>query len=115
MQGIVAQTVPSDLLQRYEALLEVGDIIHSCRDLEELFRNLAHLLRRVVQFDGVAVGLLTEDKSALRLTLLETLTPAPIQIGFTVPLGLGPPGVAFREQRSVRFSVHEHKSLFPFH
>jgi formate hydrogenlyase transcriptional activator len=115
MPGAATQPVPPDLVQRYQALLEVSDVIHAFRDLEQLFRKLSHLLHGLVRFDGMAVGLLTEDKSSLRLSLLETWTPAPVEVGHIVPLDIGPAGLSVREQRPVRFSVHEHREQFPFH
>src|SRR5215472_2625180 len=107
MNSSAARTVPTDLLRRYQTLLEVGEVIHAFRDVKELFRNLADCLRRVIVCDGMAVGLLSEDKTSISLALAEnwgTFTP---EIGRTVPLSAVPAEVAIAQQRPVRFTVHD--------
>jgi len=67
----VARTVPTDLLRRHQTLLEVGEVIHAFRDVNQLFRNLADCLRPLLICDGMAVGLLNDDKTSIRLALAE--------------------------------------------
>src|SRR5262249_47826831 len=44
MDSAVARTVPTDLLRRHQTLLDVGEVIHAFRDVNELFRHLADCL-----------------------------------------------------------------------
>src|SRR5262249_27088779 len=98
-----------------QTLLEVGEVIHAYRDLNQLFRNLAESLRRVIFFDGVVVGLLDATKSLITLKLAENWGAFPPEIGRTVPLSAVPAEVSVREQRPFRFSVHKHAALYPLH
>ena len=106
-------TYSSDLLRRYETLLEVGEVIHAFRDIDELFHNLAELLRRVIQCDGIAVGLLDESKQAISLRLAENWGAFPPEIGRSVPLSAIPGSVVIAEQRAIRFSTPEHAPRYP--
>lgn len=45
-----ASAKPDALLERYQILLEVSDVIHACQDLAQLFSKLVESLRRVVAF-----------------------------------------------------------------
>ena len=67
MQSRAVMMDGSDLLRRYQTLLEVGEVIHAFRDIDDLFHNLAELLRRVILCDGIAVGLLDESKESITL------------------------------------------------
>ena len=69
------------LLARHEALFRVSRAINVYRDPRELFRVLASELRRVVDFDFVAVFLYEEAKNRIENVLLETLEGP----GFAIP------------------------------
>jgi len=56
---------------RFEALLEVSDMIACARDLKELLRQLAPALKKVVDFDYVAVFLYDSQKNLMTLHVLE--------------------------------------------
>src|ERR1051326_357765 len=115
MHSRAVMTYSSDLLRRYETLLEVGEVIHAFRDIDELFHNLAELLRRVIQCDGIAVGLLDESKQAISLRLAENWGAFPPEIGRSVPLSAIPGHVVIAEQRAIRFSTQEHASQYPMY
>jgi PAS domain S-box-containing protein len=68
-------------LARHEALFRVSRAINVHRDPRELFRVLANELRRVVDFDFVAVFLYDEAKNKIENPLLETLDGP----GFAIP------------------------------
>jgi formate hydrogenlyase transcriptional activator len=55
----------------HEALLEVSDMIAGTRDLQELLRLLAPALRKVVEFDYVAVFLHDSKNNLMKLHMLE--------------------------------------------
>src|SRR5215470_4165524 len=113
----VARTVPTDLLRRHQTLLEVGEVIHAFRDVNQLFRNLADCLRPLLICDGMAVGLLNDDKTSIRLALAENWGTFPPEIGRSVPLSAVPAEIAIAEQRPVRFSLHNHEQAarYPLH
>jgi formate hydrogenlyase transcriptional activator len=115
MQSRSVNVAPSDLLRRYQTLLEVGEVIHAFRDLNELFRNLAESLRRVIMCDGIVVGLLDESKTLISLKLAENWGAFPPEIGRTAPLTVVPAEIAVKEQRPFRFSVQEHGTRWPIH
>src|SRR5215471_19716553 len=110
MDSAVARTVPTDLLRRHQTLLEVGEVI-------QLFRNLADCLRPLLICDGMAVGLLNDDKTSIRLALAENWGTFPPEIGRSVPLSAVPAEIAIAEQRPVRFSLHNHEQAarYPLH
>jgi GAF domain-containing protein len=107
---------PDSHLERYQALLDIGDIIHTCRDLDELFRKLPTCVRRVIDFDGIAVNLFDEQQ-AMRVTLLETKgpPPVPLNIGVTVPIEGTPAIWVLEHQRVLRLRVADNDPQFWLH
>ncbi|HEY7164611.1 MAG TPA: sigma 54-interacting transcriptional regulator [Candidatus Binatia bacterium] len=66
-----------DLLHsRYQALLEISEAIASHRDLDQLFRDLAPRLHRVVEFDFANLILYDPAKRLMKSNVLETPEPA---------------------------------------
>ena len=66
-----------DLLHsQYQALLEISEAIASHRELDQLFRDLAPRLHRVVQFDFANLILYEPDRKALKSHVFETPDPA---------------------------------------
>jgi formate hydrogenlyase transcriptional activator len=57
---------------RFQALLDVGESITTCRGLDELFRGLAVHLQRVVSFDALGLVLLHRDRGVALARVLET-------------------------------------------
>jgi len=63
----------SDLLHsRYQALLEISEAIASHRELDQLFRDLAPRLHRVVEFDFANLILYEPTHKSMRSHVLET-------------------------------------------
>ncbi|HEX7286975.1 MAG TPA: GAF domain-containing protein [Candidatus Angelobacter sp.] len=115
MERAASPAVPSDLLRRYQTLLEVGEVIHAYRDLNELFHSLAEILRQVIVFDGVGVGLVDERRESLRPVLVETRAPLPVELAPSVPVNAIPAGWVVEHQRYMRYHVDEDASKYPFH
>jgi transcriptional regulator with GAF, ATPase, and Fis domain len=66
---VAAQT---DMLHgRYQALLEISEAIASHRELDQLFRDLAPRLHRVVEFDFVNLLLYHAEREHITRTLRE--------------------------------------------
>ncbi|MBO0723212.1 MAG: GAF domain-containing protein, partial [Blastocatellia bacterium] len=59
------------LLERYQGLLAVTEVIATQRDLSSLFHDLAKRLSPIVQFDLLALLLHDPAKNVMRLRLLE--------------------------------------------
>src|SRR5215813_986028 len=115
MSSSAVKPGPTSPLQRYITLLEVGDVIHACRDADDLFGKLAELLHKVVSFDAIAVGLLEDDGENLRLALLETWVEQQVEIGFTVPLNAVPGGWVMEYQKPIRVRVNDNDPRFQLH
>jgi len=67
----------TDLLHsRYQALLEISEAIASHRELDQLFRDLAPRLHRVVEFDFANLILYEPNEKTMRSHVLEVPEPA---------------------------------------
>lgn len=64
------------LAERYQVLLEVAQAISAQRDLDQLFRDLAHRLPRVVQVNYVDLSLHDPIKKLMRLHTIQANVPA---------------------------------------
>jgi formate hydrogenlyase transcriptional activator len=115
MTGLSATQVSADSLERYKALFEISDVIVRCRNLADLFHQLAECLHRVVFFDSVAVGLLEEDKASLRLALFESRIPQEVEVGFTVPLDAVPGGWVVKHQQPYMWTAEDKDTSFTQH
>jgi formate hydrogenlyase transcriptional activator len=102
------------LIERYQALLDVADVLSTHRDTTELFRSLEETLRPVVSFDFIAVVLHEEDTGLLRLALFESRIPSPVSVGTTVPAEHVPQGWVFQNQQPLTFRVNDGTS-YPRH
>jgi formate hydrogenlyase transcriptional activator len=87
------------LAQRYQALLEVAQAISSHRDLDELFRDLAHRLPRVVQVNFVDLSLHDPIKKVMRLHTIQANVPADLIGGHEVSIEDCPAGLVWRQQQ----------------
>src|ERR1041384_3419837 len=66
-----------DLLHsRYQALLQISEAIASHRELDQLFRDLAPRLHRVVEFDFANLILYEPTQKIMKSNVLETPEPA---------------------------------------
>src|SRR5437660_12118776 len=65
--------------QQYQTLLAVSEAIVSHRDVATLFHDLAGRLHLVVRFDYLACVLHDATSNTMRLHVLETTEPIPVQ------------------------------------
>lgn len=105
----------ADLLQRYQALLKTSDVILCCRNLDELFHQLAESLRNIVAFDGMAVGLLDEEGTSLKIGLLESFVPQTVDVGFSVPLDGVPGAWVIKHQQPMMWTAEDGDSTYKLH
>src|SRR5262245_9054414 len=96
---------------RFEALLEVLDRIAGTRDLQELVRLLAPVLRKAVEFDYVAVFLYDPEKDLMILHSVERFfdrTPPQVHM----PPEKTPAGLCFLTQKHVIMDDVQTESRF---
>lgn len=88
-----------DLAERYQALLEVAQAISAQRDLDQLFRDLAHRLPRVVHVNFVDLSLHDPIKKVMRLHTIQANVPADLVGGHEVPIEDCPAGLVWQQQQ----------------
>ncbi|UVT15193.1 MAG: sigma 54-interacting transcriptional regulator [Nitrospira sp.] len=89
------------LAERYEALLEVAQVIAAQRDLDQLFHDLAHRLPRVVQVNYVDLSLHDPVKKVMRLHTIQANVPADLVGGHEVAIEDCPAGLVWQMQQSL--------------
>lgn len=89
------------LAERYQALLEVAHAISSHRDLDDLFRELAQRLPRVVRVNYVDLSLYDPAKKIMRLQTIQANVPADLVGGHEVAIEDCPSGLVWQTQRPI--------------
>ena len=99
------------LAERYQALLEVAEAISSHRDLDELFRDLAQRLPRVVHVNFVGLSLHDPARNTMRLHSIQANVPADLVGGHEGPLEESPAGIVWQTQQPilVPYIAEEHR------
>ncbi len=98
---------------RLRLLLEVTESIASHRDLEELFRDLAHRLPKVVPFDYINAVLHEPARDVMRLWLLVTSIPSTIIPGLEIPVDESPGGWVWKTQQPLTVNDVTQERRFP--
>ncbi len=96
---------------RLRLLLEVSESIASHCDLQDLFRDLAGRLPRIVPFDYINVVLHESGRDVMRLWLLVTSQPSTISPGLETPVDESPGGLVWKTQQPliVNDVMQEHR------
>ncbi|MGE3979334.1 MAG: sigma 54-interacting transcriptional regulator, partial [Nitrospira sp.] len=89
------------MAERYQALLEVAHAISSHRDLDDLFRELAQRLPRVVRVNYVDLSLYDPAKKIMRLQTIQANVPADLVGGHEVAIEDCPSGLVWQTQRPI--------------
>ena len=89
------------LAERYQALLEVAQAISTHRDLDELFRDLAQRLPRVVHVNFVALSLHDPIRNTMRLHAIQANVPADLVGGHEGPVDESPAGLVWQTQQPI--------------
>jgi formate hydrogenlyase transcriptional activator len=101
-----AQTSTSPpAVRRYQNLLAVTEAVISHRELPDLFRAFAAELRRVADFDYIAVLLYDPTRGVMRLHLQDSAEPSPVETGWETPVGESAAGWVWRTQQPL--AVHD--------
>ena len=97
----------------YRTLLAVAEAIVSHRDLQALFHDLAGRLQQVVGFDYL--GLLLHDAASdtLRLHLLESAEPLPVQPPKVTPVEGDPMELVLQTQKPLILSTQAEAARWP--
>jgi formate hydrogenlyase transcriptional activator len=98
---------------RLRLLLEVSESIASHRDLEELFRDLAHRLPEIVPFDYINAVLHEPARDVMRLWLLVTSTPSTISPGLELSVDESPGGLVWKTQQPLTVNDVAQERRFP--
>ena len=107
-------------LRRYEALLEVADLMVHHHSLPELFVDLAKRLHKVTPFEFATFSLYDPNKNVMKLHIWEGRELAPIpaeaagrrlpsRLGLATPGTAGVVGLAIRYTFSARFEFPQGK------
>lgn len=103
-----------DLAERYQALLEVAQAISAQRDLDQLFRDLAHRLPRVVQVNFVDLSLHNPAKKMMRLHTIQANVPADLVGGHEVAIEDCPAGLVWETQQPLLVSNLSEERRWPW-
>ncbi|SPP64512.1 sigma 54-interacting transcriptional regulator [Nitrospira lenta] len=76
-ESLPSQTAEAEVAQ-YGALLKVSEAIAAHRDLQALFRDLAHRLPAVAPFDFIGLVLHDPEKNLMKVHVLETAAARPL-------------------------------------
>jgi len=99
--------------QQYQTLLSVSEAIVSHRDLATLFHDLAGRLHMVVRFDYLACSLHDSTSNTMRLHILETTEPIPVQVPHAFSVEGDPGGMVWQTQRPLIVSNVAEESRWP--
>jgi formate hydrogenlyase transcriptional activator len=96
-----------------QALLEVAESIAFHRDLAGLFHDLAERLHRLVSFQFLNLILHDPARKIMRLHILESSSPTPIQAGSEFPVDQSPGGWVWETQQPLVVNDIEQETRFP--
>jgi formate hydrogenlyase transcriptional activator len=99
--------------ERLGLLAEVSESIASHRDLNELFRDLAQRLPRIVPFDYINLVLHDAGRNVMRLQLLVAPVEATIKAGAEFPVDGSPGGFVWKTQQPLTVNDVTLETRFP--
>jgi formate hydrogenlyase transcriptional activator len=97
----VQDALPLDERDRLRLLAEVSESIASHPDLNELFRDLAQRIPRIVPFDYISLVLHDPARNVMRLHLLAVPQETTFKPGMEFPIDDSPGGVVWKTQESL--------------
>ncbi len=113
VDNALAYRQTAKLKEKLQTLLEVSEAIAVNRDLEDLFRELAQRLPRMVPFDFVNLVLHDPAENVMRLRLLIAPETATIQPGMAFPVEESPAGWVWQNQQPLLITDLEQEHRFP--
>jgi formate hydrogenlyase transcriptional activator len=114
-QAMLPSTYPALDCQddQLRLLAEVSESIASHRDLNELFRDLAQRLPRIVPFDYINLVLHDAARNVMRLKLLIAPVDATIKAGEDLPVDGSPGGLVWKTQQPLIVNDIALETRFP--
>jgi len=99
----------------YRTLLELATAIDKQTSVQAVLKSLHKLLSAILHFDLIAMMLLTEDRSSLRLVAFEQGSAGPhVDMGVEAPQAGTAAGLAIAEQRTIYVpDIRQEMSRFP--
>src|SRR5262245_41627839 len=112
---IIPRQEPDPLSNQYQALLEISEAIAVHRNLNELFRDLAQRLPRIVPFDFIKLVLHDPGLDAMRLRPVVVPDTSTIKPGLELPIDQSPAGLVWQSQQAFTADVEDAatESRFP--
>ncbi|MEW6441661.1 MAG: sigma 54-interacting transcriptional regulator [bacterium] len=107
------ERVRSPHAERVQALLEVAESVSLHRDLEQLFHDLAPILRRVVPFQYAGLILHDSDRNATGLHVLESPRSLSRHPNLDLPVEETPEGWVWQNQQPLLIPRIGAESRFP--
>jgi len=113
----MAEAAPESLqtgtLARYQALLEISELIAADQHFADLFRDLNRLLCRIVPFEGIGLSLYDAARQTSQLFLLETSTSNDIEVGQTFRMEETPAAEILATQQPLYLPDLELETRYP--
>src|SRR5215831_5724146 len=112
---IIPRQEPDPLSNQYQALLEISEAIAVHRNLNELFRDLAQRLPRIVPFDFINLVLHDPALEVMRLHTVVVPETSTIKPGLELPIDQSPAGLVWQSQQAFTADVEDAatESRFP--
>ena len=89
------------LAERYQALLEVAQVISIHRDLHALCQDLAQRLPRVVHVNFIVLTLYDSERNTVRVHTIQANVPADLMGGHEGPVEESPAGLVWQTQQPI--------------
>lgn len=103
----------AELKEKLQTLLDVSEAIAVNRDLNELFRELAQRLPRIVPFDYINLTLHDPVANVIRLHLLIAPESSTIKPGLELPVDESPAGLVWKSQQPLMVEDVALETRFP--
>lgn len=103
----------AELKEKLQTLLEVSDAIAVNRDLEELFRDLAQRLPRILQFDVINLVLCDTEAGVVRMCFAIGPESTVVKPGLELPIEGSPTGLVWKTQQSLVVEDVAKETRFP--
>jgi len=109
----IRDTVDSDIILQYQALLDVLETVVTHHDLQSLFRDLSKKLQRVIRFDLISVVLHDPETGMMRILLGKTSIPLKTSVPEYMTVEEAPGGWVWQHQQPLLMDDIENETRFP--
>jgi formate hydrogenlyase transcriptional activator len=99
VDNALAYSQTAELKEKLQTVLDVSEAITVNRDLEDLFRDLAQRLPRILQFDIINLVLVDAEAGVVRLQFAIGPAASNVQPGVEFPIDESPTGLVWKTQQ----------------